>query len=81
MRVCNISFFSEVEGVRGDGEDGSGGGNGDDGDGSLRVSVGAITGAVCGLYGIYVAVGSASALIIYWLFLLMASIGVFYMYI
>ena len=37
------------------------------GDGSMSAAVRAITGAVCGLYGIYIVVGSASVLIIYWL--------------
>ena len=59
--ISPISFLSEVEGGGDSGDSSSGG------DGSMSAAVGAITGAVCGLYGIYVVVGSASVLIIYWL--------------
>ena len=37
------------------------------GDGFMSAAVEDITGAVCGLYGIFVVVGSASVLIISWL--------------
>ena len=56
-----ISFLSEVEGGGDCGDSISGS------DGSMSAAVGAITGAVCGLYGIYIVVGSASVLIIYWI--------------
>ena len=59
--ISPISFLSEVEGGGDSGDSRSGG------DGSMSAAAGAITGAVCGLYGMYVVVGCASVLIIYWL--------------
>jgi len=65
--ISPISFLSEVEGGGDSGDSSSGG------DSSMSAAVGAITGAVCGLYGMYVVVGSASVLIIYWLLPLMTG--------
>jgi len=64
-----------VEGGGDSGDSSSGG------DSSMGAAVGAITGAVCGFYGIYVVVGSASVLIIYWLPPLMTGKYALHLYI
>ena len=62
-----ISFFSEVQGGGDGGESSSIQLSLSGGDGFMSAAVEDITGAVCGLYGVFVVVGSASVLIISWL--------------
>ena len=79
MSLLFHSSHAVVEDISGNGvggirEDGGGGSDGDrGGGGSVSAANRVITGAVCGGYGMYVAVGSTSALIIYWLLPLMAG--------